>query len=249
MTRTQTKRRLSGLTPLAALLAALSAAPAMAQDQPTAAAPAPAHVIVTGTGRADLNPDMAQMMLGVTERGETAQAALTANSDRMARVLEALRAAGVEDRDLQTSGLTVGPQFDYSTENAPPTLVGYIAQNMVSVRLRDLDNLGAVLDGVMAAGATDFNGLTYGLQDMRPAEDAARRDAVAQARASATLYAAELGMTLGPVRTISEMPIAAVPQPVEMRAYGAAKGGADAALQPGEVSVTTQVTVEYQLLP
>lgn len=235
---------------LAALMAALmTAMPAAAQTAAPEAAAAPAHVIVTGEGRAEVTPDMAQMMLGVSDRGETAAAAMAAISGRMNKVVEALKAQGIEAKDIQTSGLSVGPQFNYDTEGAPPKLVGYTASNMVTVRVRDLTKLGSVMDDVIAAGATDFNGLTYGLNDPAPVEDAARRDAVAKARARAELYAGELGMKLGPVRTLSEQAIMAAPQPMMMRSDASYGKGGSMPLESGELSVTATVNVEYQLQP
>lgn len=235
---------------LAALMSALMAAtPALSQTAAPEMAAAPAHVIVTGEGRAEVTPDMAQMMLGVSDRGDTAAAAMAAIATRMTKVVEALKAQGIEARDIQTSGLTVAPQFNYDQNGAPPQLMGYAASNMVTVRVRDLAKLGAIMDEVIAAGATDFNGLTYGLNDPAPVEDAARRDAVAKARARAELYAGELGMKLGPVRMLSEQAIMAAPQPMMMRSdasYG--KGGA-MPLESGELSVTATVNVEYLLQP
>lgn len=244
-----------------ALLMGAAALPALAQTAPTPSAPTPpeatmtspipeARVIVTGEGRADVAPDMAVMSMGVSTMAPTAAEALAANSTRVAEMLKVIKAAGVEDRDIQTSGLMLNPQFDYSKEGQPPVLTAYQAQNMVTLRMRDLTRMGGVLDAVVGAGATDFSGLTYTLQDPKPAQDAARQDAVAQARARAELYAAALGMTLGPVRVLSEQAIMAPPAPMMMReamAYG--KGAADVPLQGGELSVTASVNIEYALLP
>lgn len=239
-----------------ALLMGATALPALAQTAPsppeaTMTSPIPdARVVVTGEGRADVAPDMAVMSMGVSTMAPTAAEALAANSTRVAEMLKVVKAAGIEDRDIQTSGLMLNPQFDYSKEGQPPVLTAYQAQNMVTLRLRDLAAMGGVLDAVVGAGATDFSGLTYALQDPKPAEDDARRDAVTQARARAELYAAALGMKLGPVRVLSEAAGMAPPQPMMMREAAAAygKGGA-VPLQGGELSVTATVTIEYTLLP
>lgn len=241
---TPTLRRHAALLALAAASLALPAAAETATPTP---APEP-RVIVTGEGRADVAPDMATMTLGVSTFAPSAAQALSDNSARLTAVIEVVKTGGVEPRDIQTSGLMLSPQFDYSKEGSPPQVTGYMAQNMLTLRLRDLGKMGGVLDAVVGAGATDFSGLSYGLQDPKAAEDAARRDAVAQAKARAELYAGELGLALGPVRLLSEQTIASGPMPMMMRADAAYGKGGEVPLQGGEVSVTATVNVEYALV-
>lgn len=236
---TPTLRRHAALLALAAASLALPAAAETLPEQ---------RVIVTGEGRADVAPDMATMTLGVSTFAPSAAQALADNSERLGAVIEVVKTGGVEPRDIQTSGLMLSPQFDYSKEGSPPQVTGYMAQNMLTLRLRDLGKMGGVLDAVVGAGATDFSGLSYGLQDPKAAEDAARRDAVAQAKARAELYAGELGLALGPVRVLSEQTIASGPMPVMMRDAASYGKGGDVPLQGGEVSVTATVNVEYALV-
>jgi len=128
---------------------------------------------VTGDGVSAGAPDMATLMIGVIANGATAGEALAANSAALAPVLERLHAAGIADRDLQTSNLSVNPDYSdsKSSSDASP---GYTAQNFVSVTVRDLAQLGPILDAAMADGANTLNGLTFGLSNPRPALDAAR---------------------------------------------------------------------------
>ena len=166
----------------------------------------PATLTVTGEGASDVAPDLATLTIGVTTTADTAANALTANSAALSVMLDRLRAAGIADRDLQTSNLSVNPQWsDYSKSSGSTTEIsGYTVVNMVTVRIRQLDTLGAVLDAAVADGANTLNGLTFGLSNPRPALDAARQAAVEDARAKAELYAAAAGVGLGRIVQISE---------------------------------------------
>ncbi|MFZ1725115.1 MAG: SIMPL domain-containing protein, partial [Albidovulum sp.] len=148
---------------------------------PAAAADFKATVSVTGEGQVDIAPDMATLTLGVVTEATSAKTALDQNSTQLAAVIARLKETGIADRDVQTSGLSLGPRYDYGNSNGAPKLVGYTATNMVSVRVRALDQLGGVLDSVVSDGANALNGLGFGLQDPGPATDEARRRAVADA--------------------------------------------------------------------
>ena len=218
----------------------LLAGPALAADMP-------ATISVTGEGRVEAAPDMATISLGVTTEAATAGAAMAANSDAVRAVIERLKAAGIEDRDIQTSGLSLGPRYDYGrSDGTPPTIVGYTASNMVTVRVRALDTLGSVLDGVVSDGANTLNGLSFGIAEDDEALDEARRRAVAEARRKAELYAEAAGVSLGRVLSISEPGGYAPPMPMAMAEAGFAKGG-DVPVAPGEVSLAATVTMVYEI--
>lgn len=214
---------------------------------PAVAADAPATISVTGEGRVEAVPDMATISLGVTSEAATANAAMAANSDGVRAVIERLKAAGIEDRDIQTSGLSLGPRYDYGrSDGTPPVIVGYTASNMVTVRVRALDTLGPVLDGAVSDGANTLNGLSFGIAENDEALDAARRRAVAEARRKAELYADAAGVALGPLLSISESGGYAPPMPMAMAEASFAKG-ADVPVAPGEVSLAASVTVVYEI--
>lgn len=222
------------------LLTALAAPPAGAEDA------APAVISVTGEGRALAEPDMATVTLGVQTEADTAAAAMAENSARLASVIERLKSAGIEPRDIQTSGLSLGPRYDYSrSDGTPPTLIGYTAANMVTVRVRALDRVGGVLDAVVSDGANTLNGLAFGLADDRALRDAARRAAVADAAAKAALYAEAAGVTLGRLTSISEAGGSMPPMPMAMEA-GFAKA-ADVPVAPGELAITASVSMVYEI--
>jgi uncharacterized protein YggE len=219
---------------------ALVTFPALAAETP------PATISVMGEGRVEAAPDMATVALGVQTDADTAAAAMAENSTKLAAVIEGLKAAGIEPRDIQTSGLSLGPRYDYGKQDGtPPTVVGYTASNMVTVRVRALDTVGTVLDGVVSGGANTLNGLSFGLADDRPLMDEARTEAVADAAAKATLYAKAAGVTLGRVMTIAEAGGYAPPRPLAMEA-GFAKA-ADVPVAPGELAVTASVSVVYEI--
>ena len=212
------------------------------------AAAAAGKITVTGQGMVPAAPDMATIMLGATSQAETAQGAMAGNSAAVAAILAQLKAAGIEDRDIQTSGLSLNPQFDYNkaSDGTMPEILGYIASNNVTVRVRALDGLGLVLDSVIANGANTFNGLTFGLASPEPVMDAARKLAVADARRKAELYAAAAGVRLGQVLTIAENGGYSEPQPMFRMAADSAEAQA-VPVASGEIGVTATVTIEFEV--
>lgn len=228
-----------------ASLAPILAALMLAQAPLAALADTPQpRLVVTGEGRSEAAPDIATITLGVTTQADTADAALAENNTRLATVLENLRAAGIADRDLQTSGLSLGPRYDYSREGQAPRVVGYEASNTLTVRVRALDSLGTVLDKAVADGANTFQGLSFGLADPTAALDAARVAAVEEARRKAGLMARAAGVTLGPVLEITEA--TRMPEPY-MMARGAAAKADSVPVAGGEVSYAAEVTITYAL--
>ena len=219
--------------PLRFLLLAL----AIALAGPTAAQ---TRLTVTGEGAVAAVPDMATLRVSVTREGATAQAALAAMSGAAETVADRLRAAGVEGRDLQTGHLSLGPRWDHRGEEA--RIVGYVAETVLTVRARDLDGLGALLDAAVGEGANGLSGPEFGLSEPRAAEDEARRAAFADAMAKAGLYAEAAGLEVGDVVSITEGSARAAPGPVMMEARMAA----DVPVERGEVEtrVSVQVVVE-----
>lgn len=231
--------------PVAALMAAAlstammtTARPAMAQ-----AAVQTATITVTGEAMVFRAPDMATISIGVTTVEATAAEALAANSAAMQAVIDRLKAAGVADKDIQTSNLSVNPNWSgYDSSSSGQTISGYTASNYVTVDIRALDGLGAVLDAAVADGANTLNGVSFGLADPRPALDEARVAAVADARAKAELLAGAAGVKLGEIVSITEGGGYGTPVPV----YKADSAGA-VPVQAGEVSYNAGVTVTWAL--
>lgn len=204
-----------------------------------------ATITVTGDGAVDARPDMATVSLGVTTQGATAAAAMADNSAQLAAVLERLRAAGIEERDLQTSGLSLNPNWQPTADGRSSEIVGYVASNMLTVRVRKLDGLGAVLDAAVTDGANTFNGLSFGLADPAPAMNEARRRAVADAMARAKLLTEAAGVPLGTVLSISEGGGFGGPVPVyKMDAAPAARA---VPVAGGEVTTSASVTMVFAI--
>lgn len=225
--------------PLAVLmLSALLAAPAAQADE------ARGQITVTGEGRVEAVPDIATITLGVTAEGQTGAEAMAANTAAQTRVLDQLRAAGLDDRDIQTSGLSLNPNWDYSASGGRGQITGYTAANMVTVRVRDLSRLGEILDAAIGEGANTLNGVDFGLSDPAPAMTEARKRAVAEARAVAETLASAAGVELGRILSISERGGYGGPQPMFRAEPVVAEAVPVAA---GEVSTVTSVTIVWEI--
>ena len=214
---------------------------------PAAAETVPATIAVTGEGKVEMAPDMAMLSLGVMTQADTAAAALKANSDGLSGALDRLKAAGIEGRDIQTSGLSLQPNIDYSSSGREPQVRGYTASNMLTVRLRDLSVLGQTLDAVVTEGANTLNGLSFGLQNPDEATDEARRRAVADATHKAALYAEAAGVTLGRIVTISEQGNYGGPQPMMMAEARFAKDAGSVPVASGEISIGATISAVYEI--
>lgn len=189
------------------LLGALAAAgQAAAQGTQSPAQPPVRQVAIQGEGTAAASPDEAVISGGAQIQSRTAKEAMDGNSRAMRQVLEALRAAGIAERDVATSSLSLRPAIEYqSSAGNRPRVVGYTAGHRVEVRVRDLARLGDVLDRMVAAGANQIDGLRLSVSDWSKKVDEARIAAVADARRKAELLARAGGARLGKVISIDEM--------------------------------------------
>jgi len=206
------------------------------------------RLTVIGTGEVARAPDMAVVRLAVTAEDDSAAGALDAASERASAVLAALEAVGVDARDVQTTGLSLNPVWeeDAGAPRGGRRIAGYVARNGLTVRVRDLDGLGALLDRVVAEGADSLEGLEFALQNPEAAADAARRAAVRAAQRKAVLYAEAAGVNLGPVLRLAEAGNDdGGPGPTGMREMAMAA----VPVAAGELSVTATVEMEFALLP
>ena len=209
-----------------------------------ALAEGPATISVTGEGTVASAPDLATISLGVTTTANTAAAAMAANSKSLTAVLDRLRAAGIEARDMQTSNLTLNPNWVSYDSGSSSRIEGYTASNMLTVQVRAIDTLGAVLDSSITDGANTLNGVTFSVAEPRPALDAARKKAVADAIARATLLVDAAGAKLGPVVSITESSGFAPPMPMYRLEADAA---ASVPTAGGEVGLTASVTMVFEI--
>lgn len=203
-------------------------------------------ITVTGEGRADSVPDMASIRIGVTREARIAGEALDATSDAVRGVIARLEDAGIAARDMQTQGLTLQPKWSRQSSNGaePPRITGFVARNGLSVRVRDLPNLGSILIAVVEDGANTFDGLQFSLADPDAALAAARADAVADAISKAEQFAQAAGVTLGAVQSISES--GGQQRPVMMEMAGA-RMDSDVPVAEGEVSLSARVTIVFEI--
>lgn len=200
---------------------------------------------VSAEGRVEAAPDMATISLGVMTEGRTAAEAMTANAQRMSALTQALRRAGVAERDIQTTNVSVNPQYAY-VENQAPRVTGYLANNQVTARVRNLPNVGRVIDSAVAAGGNTVNGISFGFADPDAQLDAARREAAQNARRRADLYAQAFGLRVHRVIAINEGGGYSPPMPMPMMARMEADGAATP-VSPGEVTTSINVNVTYEL--
>jgi uncharacterized protein YggE len=191
-------------------------------------------------------PDVATISAGVVTQAADANGAMRANAAQMDKVMAQIKAAGVADRDIQTSGVNLNPQYKY-VENQNPTIIGYQASNNVNLKIRDIGKLGKVLDSLVASGANQINGPAFEIDQPEPAYDEARRAALDKAQARAQMYAKALGMQVRRIVSISEGGGFHPPVPMPMMARAQAKGEADTTISPGETTLSVDLDVVFEL--
>ncbi|WP_265587829.1 SIMPL domain-containing protein [Sphingomicrobium arenosum] len=138
-------------------------------------------------------PDMVTISAGVTSEAASASEALRINSEAMQRVVDALRAQGVAERDIRTQRINLNPIYEDRNSSGIAKIVRYRASNMVAVRFREVEMSGRVLDILVREGANEIQGPNFEIDDPEEALDEARADALRIARERAELYAAALG--------------------------------------------------------
>ncbi len=231
----------------ASLLAAAAvpiAAPVAAQHSSVPAISG-TRLDVTATGEVRRVPDIVNINAGVVTQAPSAVEAIRQNAERMTGVRRALEQAGIAARDIQTSNVSLHPEYRYQ-DNQPPQLVGYRASNQVNVRFRDIAASGRILDALVAQGANQINGPTLGIDRPEEALDEARTAAIANARARADLYARALGMRVVRILSVSEGGAMPMP-PVPMLRMQAADAGASTEIEAGEQTLSIGLTVSFEL--
>jgi uncharacterized protein YggE len=240
---------------LMAAAALLAAAPtAHAQSQPNGGAPLTIQAVterpslnLSAYGEVRATPDMATITFAVVTEAPTAADSMSQNAARMNQVMAALRRAGINERDVQTSGLNLSAQYDY-VENNPPRLRGYQATNQVTVIINDLTKVGSTADAVVGAGVNQISGISFGLKDPSAAENQARQIAVRNLQAKAALYSQALGTPLGGIRSLTEGGGYAPQPPRPMYAMARMEGAADMTpVSAGELVVRIDITGVYDL--
>ena len=241
-----------------ALLCAV-ALPSAAHSQaapPVTIAPGNTLLTVSADGRSLRVPDLAVFSAGVTSSGKTAGEALRSNAADMNRVVAALKRAGIADRDIQTSNLSLNPVYapqvqrpDGQYEQPEQRIVGYQANNTVTVRQRKLDEFGRVIDTLVEAGANQVNGPSFQMDEPDAATDEARLAAMKKARARAELYARAAGLRVVRILSISESGGYTPGPPVVFARMAADSAAAPSPVAAGEIQLNATVTVMFELAP
>ena len=232
---------------VAALLAA-AAIPAAADAQQASITQtiAGTRLDINATGEVTRVPDVATVSAGVVSRSTNASAALQETADRMQRVLAALKRAGVEARDIQTSNVSLNPEYRYP-ENQAPQLVGYTASNSVSVRFRDIRASGKIIDALVSQGANQINGPSLSVDKPESALDEARAKAIATGRARADLYARSLGMRVVRIVSINESGGYYAPPPPPPMPMAAMERSASTRIEAGEQKLQVNLGMVFEL--
>lgn len=202
---------------------------------------------VSAQAEASRVPDVASLSTGVVTQAADANAALAANAKQMNQVMAAIKAAGIAEKDIQTSGINVSPQYKY-TDNQPPAITGYQASNTVSIKVREIGKLGEVLDALVASGANQVNGPSFEIDEPEAVYDEARRAALEKARQRAQMYAKSLDLKVRRIVSISEGGGFQPPQPMMRMAKAEAFDAAGAPpVSPGETTLTANLDVVFEL--
>ncbi len=200
---------------------------------------------ISAEAQATRIPDIATISSGVVTQAADANSALRANAEQMSKVMAAVKAAGIAERDVQTTGIGVYPQYRYA-EYQPPAITGYQATNTVSLKIRDLTKLGKVLDALVASGSNQINGPSFEIDEPEAAYDEARRNALKKAEARAEMYAKTLGVRVRRIASISEGGGFNQPSPMPMMKAGAMEAR-DTQISPGETSLSVNLNVVFEL--
>ena len=229
---------------LAASLSGAAASPAQAQS--TDSSDTLRTISVSGTGIVNAVPDVADVNLGVFEQAKEAAAASQEAAASMDAVVQALLSLGIDEKDIQTTSLSLSARYDWNTE--PARIMGWEARNMVNVTVRDIEAVGDVVDTVVKAGANQINGVSFRVEDPTEAQALARTAAVEDAKAKAEQLATDTGVEIVGIVSISESG-GQQPQPIYMARTEMTFAAADAAtpVLPGEVELSINVFIQYEI--
>jgi len=205
----------------------------------------PRTLTVSGTGEVKAAPDAATLSTGVVTQAPTAAQALQSNARAMTAVFDTLHRAGIADKDIQTSGISLSPQYG-GKQGQPQHVVGYQVSNTVSVMIDKLDRVGPVIDALVAAGSNQIDGPNFTIADPKPLLAKAREEAVKDAIAKAQAYAAAAGVSLGAITSISDGGSDNAPVPM-MRGVMSMAKAPETPVSAGEESLSAEVSITWEI--
>lgn len=203
-------------------------------------------ISISAQGEASQAPDIANLSAGVVTEADDSNAAMQANAKQMEALMQAIKKAGIEDKDVQTSGISLNPRYDYQP-NSERKIIAYQARNTVSITVHKLDELSAVIDAMAAAGANQIHGPSFSIGEPEPLLAKARDKALKQAQARAESYAESLGTKVRRIVSISEGSHGGMPRPMARMEMAAAKDSASTPIAPGESSVSVNMELVFEL--
>ncbi len=216
--------------------------------------PATDTITVSGTGQATLPPDIARISFTVENTAASVSAAQAATTKQANAAIRFVKGQGILDADIKTLSYAVTPQYSYPNPcppgvfcprgNSSPTVTGYQVSETLQVKVHDLSQTGALLDGLGKLEVQNISGPAFGLNDATSGYDAARADAIEKAKGQAALLASELGVSLGKIVNFSES--SGSPYPMMMRAAGAAQA-ATPEIPAGQNTYTASVSITYEI--
>jgi uncharacterized protein len=233
---------LKSIVAVLALTAVLASCPVQAEE-----AKMLRTVSISGHGEVRVVPDLAVVSVGVTTQGQSARDALDGNTKAMKALLDTLKKAGIEDRDMATSNFSVGPRLDYgNNDGKPPKTVGYDVNNMLTVTVRKIEDLGELLDVAVTTGSNTINGISFSVSKPDGHVTEARKAAVADARSKADTYASAGGFKIGNILSINEG--TAYQPPMPYMAKSARAEASDAVpIAQGEQALSVDVSITYEI--
>lgn len=202
-------------------------------------------ISISATATVAAEPDQAAISTGVVAEGETARAALTANSEIMAKLIDGLKAAGIAAQDIKTTSFNISPRYQNFKDGRAPAISGYQVHNQVRIMVRALDKLGAILDTAVTLGANQIGGIEFIVGKSDSLKDEARKQAMANAFRRAKLFAASAGAEVGEVLAIAEEMSAPAPRPMVMAR--AAMAADSVPIEPGSLQLEARVNVTWAL--
>lgn len=215
---------------------------------PTSASAAerPRTISLSASGSVSARPDIAEISTGVTSDAKTAREALNANTKSMTDVIDALKGAGIDEKDIQTSNFSVSPLYRHFKDGRPAEITGYRVSNSVRIVVRDLKKLGGILDEVVTLGSNQINGISFSVSETAELLDKARVEAMEKAIKRAKLYTEASGTKLGRVLTINEQTYSQPPRPVYARAMRMEAAKA-VPVEAGEQELQVRISVSWEL--
>ncbi|WP_160153249.1 SIMPL domain-containing protein [Microbulbifer sp. ALW1] len=204
-------------------------------------------ISISAQGEASQVPDIADISAGVVTEADESNAAMQANAEQMEKLMKAIKQAGIDKKDVQTSGINLMPRYDYQP-NRERQIVGYQARNTVSITVRKLDDLSKVIDALAAEGANQIHGPSFSIDEQEPLLSEAREKALEQAKVRAESYAKSLGTKVRRIVSISEGSHGGgMPRPMMRAEMASAKDSTSTPIAPGESTVSVNLELVFEL--